>query len=180
MKIIVTLLILITASFCANAQPMSIRDPQLLKNFNRVTSSPSVASNALIPTMTGNNTPSGLASASGIVGGQQVYWAFDGINGSLWGSPSVITSWLQYQFATGHVVISYKIVSPTSGSFFNTWVLAGSNDGSSWATLHSTSTGVSGTVYSFANTTSYSYYRVTFTAPFAGNMYIDAIQLYGQ
>src|SRR6185369_16394598 len=96
----------------------------------------------LIPAMTGPDTPSGLASASGEDSNYQAYGAFDGtkpISGgvphnSVWdlASPS-FPVWLQYDFPTAQTVRHYEITGSSATSGFlappKDWIFQGSNDG---------------------------------------------------
>ncbi len=127
----------------------------------------------IIPTMTSNTAPSGIASASAffasgyspwyafaynLPNGDQQTWVSSGNNG-----------WLQYQFPVAHTVIRYQITNrdePMTRAPAN-WTFAGSNDGTSWTTLDTQSNpnwySSRATVFTIdiPNTTAYSYYRLT-------------------
>ncbi len=131
----------------------------------------------LIPTMTGDTAPSGVASASdeSIL---SAYLAFNHSNGTTSGDRWVIAStsgWLQYQFAEAVAIAQYTIASQgdTSDGTWTpkTWTFKGSNDGSTWDTLDShsdvtdwASLWATKKTYQFVNTTEYLYYRLDVTA----------------
>jgi len=127
----------------------------------------------IIPTMTSNTTPSGIASASGIYQSNYDAWyafAYNVANGDpqTWVSGGN-NGWLQYQFPVAHAVIRYQITNrdePMTRAPAN-WTFAGSNNGTSWTTLDTQSNpnwaSSRATVFTIdiPNTTAYSYYRVT-------------------
>jgi hypothetical protein len=113
--------------------------------------------NTIVPFMTSNTTPSGIASSN--VG---VAWqAFDD-NSSYWlVQPAQVGDYVQYQFPTARAVDQYSF---TNGTSFNGSVsLQGSNDGINFTTLHTASVVItgSGTYESplIGNSTLYLYYR---------------------
>ena len=133
----------------------------------------------LIPTMTSNTAPSGVASAYGT----PIYAAWLAMNDTntnevdCWHSAADLNSvgytWLQYQFTSAKIIARYTI----TGRNYNDggvaspcptiWKLQGSNNGSDWTDLDS-QTGQSFTqsqkkTYSFQNSTTYSYYRLYIT-----------------
>ena len=123
----------------------------------------------LIPDMTSNTTPNGVASESST----QAWAAWQAFSSSYWGAngsggmyTNSFPAWLQYQFPTAQTVNKY-IISANSGYRWPTaWQFQGSNNGTSWTTLH-TVTGnpaVNGQ-YSFAfpNASAYTYYRLYVT-----------------
>ena len=108
-------------------------------------------------------------SASTQIGGYEPYRAFDNTNWRWSTSTGNPTGWLMYDFGAGNeqAIARYTIASwvdwPTA------WNFQGSNDGSSFTTLHTVSGSGqlnfgSPAVHSFANTTPYRYYRVEVTA----------------
>ena len=143
----------------------------------------------LIPTMTSNTTPSGVASASTAYVTTPAYSAFGiayftggGVDATTngWVSDgSALPQWLQYQFTAAQTISQYSITpsaedtAPWSNNHFpsrspSTWQLQGSNDGSSWTTLD-THTGyaswVYGTPVKFSLTpATYRYFRLYVTA----------------
>ncbi|NEW09167.1 carbohydrate-binding protein [Paenibacillus sp. SYP-B3998] len=75
-------------------------------------------------------------------------------------------AWLQYEFPTAKVVTSYTITSAEDEPFRDpkSWVLKGSNDGSSWTQLdtrqnQSFTSRHQAKTYSFTNTTAYKYVK---------------------
>ena len=130
---------------------------------------------SLIPPMTSNTAPSGVASASGEYG--EYWWAWKAFNGSHvdsydgWITPNnVPTGWLSYEFITAKVVKQYSIVSryedPQTAP--NTWTFEGWG-GSAWEILDS-QTGISGWLtltartFNIVNNKAYSNYIINITA----------------
>ena len=136
----------------------------------------------VIPTMTSNTAPSGIASASTLYGGgYEAYRAFINANS---GSPFVAGTapfWLAYEFTSPKIVDRYDMALgigfPTSNTMRD-WTFEGWN-GSSWIVLHtvtnylaaSWSSGYSSPA-SIGNTTAYIKYRYNCTAANAGAAYI--------
>ena len=121
-----------------------------------------------IPTMTANNAPSGVASASSeqTVGITFAAWlAMDKNGGTRWSSSGAMPQWLQYQFASGKVINGYEFIGAFAHQTPSNFTLQASNDGSNWTTLD-TQTGKSAMTqyYTFSNTVSYTYYRLNVTA----------------
>lgn len=80
--------------------------------------------------------------------------------------------WARYQMAQGYIATTYCFVGAADNSSYaarrpSAWKVQGSNNGSSWTTLHQVTTGgfptANGGVvtYTFENSTPYSYYRLT-------------------
>ena len=120
----------------------------------------------LIPIMTSDTTPSGVASASSTVTVFIASRAFDDDSSTGWRSelevPSFSTQWLKYEFADPKVARAYTLgflhnPSPKS------WTFQGSNDDSSWTVLDTQNNfpnpGTLTVKFSFANETAYRYYR---------------------
>jgi hypothetical protein len=150
----------------------------------------------LVPIMTSNTTPSGVASASGEVPGREAWKAFNRTtNGPTdsWrvGSPGPApTGWIQYQLVSPAIVVTYAITAYDDVGAPNTspitWTLQGSNDGVTWDILDDVSKQRrwrrrETRSYNINNTTPYAYYRLDVTE--IGNMEsmltIGNIALYG-
>lgn len=114
---------------------------------------------ALIPTMTANTTPYGIASASSIAGaGNDAWKSMDGNTGTFWSpSGSVATNWVQYQLTNAAVVSSYTVTLFATKSF----LFQASSDGANFITLDAEST--TGGTFSINNSTAWLYYRLTTT-----------------
>ncbi|MFZ5351280.1 MAG: discoidin domain-containing protein [Bacillota bacterium] len=128
----------------------------------------------LIPVMTANNAPEGLASASSVYGSYYEWKAFDRVNTELYNGwackKGTAASWLQYAFNTATVVRKYTLIgqkgyqarSPKS------WTFEGSSNGTDWTVLD-TRTNVTGWTdlvkkeFEFTNNTAYKYYRINIT-----------------
>ena len=123
----------------------------------------------LVPIMTSNTAPSGVASASNEATGYEAWRTFDDTSGTYW-LCSAPTGWLSYRFAVARVITRYRITSLVAARSPKTWTFEGSNDGASWTTLDAQTnvTGwVAGTARAFevySNETSYAYYRLNVTA----------------
>jgi predicted alpha-1,2-mannosidase len=81
------------------------------------------------------------------------------------------TGWVTYQLSTPAVVVKYALTSANDspGRDPRDFTLQGSNDGSTWADLDTRTgqtfaTRFATNVYSFANTTAYTFYRLNITA----------------
>lgn len=148
---------------------------------------------ALIPVMTSNTTPSGVASAISERSdySQPAYYAFRGLydnttNSECWqADDSAGTShnnlWLMYKFPEAHVVKKFRIrfVYATSVNF----KIQGSNDGTTFTDLGTFNT-VDGTK-TLQNTNSYLYYRLyivsqTMSSPNVHGGCVRDLQLYGK
>lgn len=143
------------------------------------------------PQMTANNAPSPYVAAASTVGsGQQPFQAFDRNYTALsnfW-QASTTTGWLSMDFGSGSSVIidGYTIFGNSDQSLNpRNWTLQGSNDNSTWTTLH-TVTGASAipasgnySVASIGNSTGYRYYRVNITLNGGGSVVrITELELY--
>jgi hypothetical protein len=120
----------------------------------------------IIPQMTSNTTPSGVANASGNV--TTAWQAFDINNTTTWAG-TTNGGWLSYNFPTSRIIIRYGFVSSVNNSQSpRTWTFEGSNDGINWTVLDTQTnfTTVINTFYSFTftNTTPYTFYRINVTA----------------
>ena len=150
---------------------------------------------ALIPNMTSNTTPSGVASASSIY--DSSYDAFDAMTGSpsfstFWndGNGVSLPQWLRYDFDSPVTAASFSIMAWDSGGPL-VFEIQGSNDGfSTYTTLGSfdltmsSPWGVYNTppIASYSNNltaSSYAGYRLYVTSGTGGgNLSITEFQLY--
>ncbi|MNV36219.1 hypothetical protein D3C71_1276880 [compost metagenome] len=97
----------------------------------------------IIPTMTSNNTPNGVASASSEYGGTNNYYAwkaFDKDNTGLskWLSVNgTTTGWLSFTHFSPKKITCYTLGkgAGNAGSEPNSWTFEGSNDGNVWTVL---------------------------------------------
>ena len=126
----------------------------------------------IIPLMTSDTAPSGVASGSNVYTTYAAWKAFDSdplhtdyiSNGNA-------PQWLQYQFPSPRVVAQYALRAPdrNNGNGAPTsFTLQGSNDGTNWVTLD-TQTGLSWSAsekktFQFSNTLSFTYYRLAISA----------------
>jgi hypothetical protein len=117
-----------------------------------------------IPTMTTNNAPSGVASASSEQAANPAWKAMDQIGSTRWSSSASMPQWLQYQFASGKVINGYEFSAYSAIQNPSNFTLQASSDGSNW-TILDTQTNKSATSqrYVFSNAVSYTYYRLNVT-----------------
>ncbi|MEI7229390.1 discoidin domain-containing protein [Pectobacterium carotovorum] len=136
----------------------------------------------LIPAMTANNSSVGyMVDASSEYSSQYAAWtAFNGTLNRYWASKTVPTPanphWLRITMAAPVLIDTYRVtnenlnpgpLSPKS------WMFQGSNDGTTWDTLHTVSNDTRdgrGAVreYTFTNNTPYSSFRILITEQNAG------------
>lgn len=140
----------------------------------------------LIPAMTSDIVPSGIASASS--NSTTAFQAFDGDSdfsntdstGGWRSTTGGIPAWLQYKFPSAAVADHYSItVWKSSYSTPKDFKLQGSQDGSNWTDLD-TRTGInwfSGETkaFQFTNTTAYIYYRLSISATIAHGSNPDVV-----
>ena len=140
-----------------------------------------------VPVMTSNTTPSGVAASSSVFDASfNPYLAFDGnltLNNKWVAANATTTGWISYDFGSGvtKTITHYSMVavpsneSGVTGRAPNSWTFEGSNNGSSWTTLH-TVTGQTawgqGEKRNFVttNTVAYRYYRINVTAINGGDV----------
>lgn len=113
----------------------------------------------VVPVMTSDSTPSGVASASSeLAAGYEAFRAFDAVDsvydtnpGHFWLTAVGVSlpQWVQYQFPTAQTINSYQVApefgypTPTyaAGCFAvflpSAWTLQGSNNGTTWTTVDS-------------------------------------------
>lgn len=138
------------------------------------------SSASIVPSMSNETTPAGyvITAKSVYNSTYPAYTPFaDNVGGSqsAWISSATPTAaapqWIQVELPANKTVTDYTITNRRGGGIAspNTWTLMGSNDNSTWNTLHTVTndTNVSaGAVRSFKVTTpgSYKYYRINITA----------------
>lgn len=125
-------------------------------------------SEALVPTMTSDTEPSGVASASSVYNSSYPAWkVFDkDLNvSSSWVSNGTTNQWVKYRFPTAQCVKSVSIYTNFTGgadSTIKNFRVEGSNDDSEFTTIYTgTYLNQSGNQsFSFSNNESYLYYRL--------------------
>ncbi|OPH61665.1 hypothetical protein BC351_00015 [Paenibacillus ferrarius] len=134
-------------------------------------------SDNLIPIMTSNTSPSGVASASSacVCGYSAAYTAFDGTYASTqsyaWTTTDNNAAWLKYEFSNPLAIAQYVIYPQYTASSRapKNWTFEGSNDGTNWTVLD-TQSNVTGWANStpknfvFSNTNKFKSYRINITA----------------
>ncbi|MCM3256971.1 discoidin domain-containing protein [Paenibacillus lautus] len=95
----------------------------------------------LVPVMTSNVAPSGVASSSGDYSTNFAPWlAFNRLTTSNAWASSALQCWISYRFADRKCVNVYKLTNDTAGRATNmakTWNFEASNDGINWTILDS-------------------------------------------
>jgi hypothetical protein len=120
--------------------------------------------NQIIPLMTSNVSPSGLADAA--TNSSNAYLAFNGNKTDYWSSGVVNSGTLSYKFDTTKTIRRYSF---SKGNYYSpkNWTFESSNDGSNWTILHTVTGDTSNIRYTsgnIGNTTGYLYYRLKVTA----------------
>ena len=134
----------------------------------------------LIPVMTSNTSPSGVAASSSSYSSEYAPWkAFDGNNNSgtasrwISSASSYMPQWIYYKFNQAVNAKYYYILPETGGCADRApknFQLQGSNNGSSWTTLDTRSNinlslyDSAGITFSINQPGSYTYYRLYVTA----------------
>lgn len=134
------------------------------------------------PAMTSNITPSGVVTASSFTGSNFPWLAFDRALNNYW-SPTAL-GWVSYQFPSPKIIRRYAIYG-FSGLSNNPriWTFEGSNDGTTWTTVHSVSLGTAIPINAwynsgvFANSIPYLYYRLNITATGGGGAVVVDFQM---
>jgi hypothetical protein len=139
----------------------------------------------VIPTMTSNTTPSGIASASNVYASSPSYEPWRAFINANTGNPYLsgnLTFWLAYEFTSPKIIDRYEIamgIGISTSSTMRDWTFEGWN-GTSWVVLHtvtnylpaSWSSGYASPA-SIGNTTAYIKYRYNCTAANAGAPYVN-------
>lgn len=141
----------------------------------------------IVPAMTANSDASHVASASDEVTNYDAYKAFDRdySNPNGWSAAWTTTEWLQIQLNAAEAVNVYTLSSDVTQAYPIDWLFQGSNDGSTWFTLHEKSgeywDSPETKVYEVpaGNRGEFLYYRWFFTdAAGSSNVTISNAQLY--
>lgn len=136
-----------------------------------------------IPNMTSNTTPSGEAFAS--QNNSSAWLAFKkgllDFNTSLYWQGTVSVQ-IGYRFDVARSIQRYSFYAGVGTSQRpRDWTFQGSNDGISWTTLHTVTSAASSITYfspNIANPSTYTYYRLNFTAVQSGtNIIINYIDM---
>lgn len=143
----------------------------------------------LIPKMTSDTTPSGVASSSGIFTGESsfAYYTFDGNYTNRTRLSINTNGWVQYQFnepkKAKSMIIMPATTSDGSTLMIKNFVLQGSNNGSSFTDIYSgkVENNKTSQYFSLNNETEYLYYRLKIVDGYNSNnnLAISELQLYG-
>ena len=131
----------------------------------------------LIPTMTSDTTPSGIASASYEI---NPAWKSMDKNISTGWATSGYGGWLAYEFTSSQIICKYTITGYSDGSAPKDWTFEGWN-GSSWIILDTRTNQINWSdfekrEYLFSNSTSFIKYRINITAD-NGNFYVVILEI---
>lgn len=143
-----------------------------------------------VPLMTSDTAPAGTASASSVfAAGREAYKVFDGDGTTSW-APTSTTGWVRYDFGASNTkTITYYSLRARNdgGNIVNSpkdWTFEGSNDGSTWTTIHTVTNEPAWylnekRIYSSPNTNAYRYYRVNISAVQTGgtNLVVGEFEL---
>lgn len=141
----------------------------------------------MIPVMTSNTAPSGVASASSENSTSNQAWkAMDNNKDTFWISVGAGSAWIQYKFSSGIVVNKYNIDNSgaSAGPTPNSWSFLGSNDGTNWTILDTQTDQANWSSslnrsYSFPNQAAYLYYRLNIISSLNGaQIYLGTLALY--
>ncbi|MEI6627335.1 MAG: hypothetical protein WCL61_01950, partial [bacterium] len=141
----------------------------------------------LIPTMTSNTSPSGVASCSSAYNGTtDCFKAFAGSSVAGWLNSGDSSGFLQYQFTSTQTVARYSI-KPWSVDNFpyrspKTWTFEGSNNGTDWTILDTQTDYTSWVVntssyFNISSPASYLYYRINVASNGNGGSYLGVQNL---
>ena len=136
-----------------------------------------------VPVMTANTAPYGVTSASNVSSGYEAYKAFNEDYSTYWVSgQTTVPRWIQYQFTSPVCVRKFKVhfnTNPTS----TTYVVQGSNDGSTFTDISDSITDTSRfNEHNIDNENYYLYYRINITAQTTSGTIgqINILQFYGR
>lgn len=128
----------------------------------------------LVPTMTSNIAPSGVASASSELTGFEAFKAFNKTVVPWAADDASVPAYVQYQFTSAKTVRAYGIQSYKTSLAPKAWTLQGSNNGTTWTDIDERENipwaNAQLKRYLVASPGSYTYYRLLITelAPLIG------------
>lgn len=141
-----------------------------------------IGNTALVPTMTSDTSPSGVAIASMEASGAEAYKAFDGDNSTSWSGSETSNSWVGYDFGEKTQISGFFLYpegagnTAPSGCRVKNYKIEGSDDGLSWTTLTTkqyTASNATGDDYElFAN---YRCYRCYVEDNYSGGSFVISI-----
>jgi len=156
--------------------------------------SSNVYTNNLIPKMTSNSSPSGIASAFSELSGYEAWKAFDQNDATEWhwnnnGGIPIAQAFISYKFAEKVSISKYSmsIASNRAPATYapKSWTFEGSNDGSNWTVLDTRTNEtlwISGALreFSFTNQTHYFWYRLRITATNGSSIAFNNLLMFGK
>ncbi|MGY5342923.1 discoidin domain-containing protein [Paenibacillus glucanolyticus] len=144
-------------------------------------------SGSLVPVMTSNVAPSGVASASSEYSSAYAPWyAFNGLkSGNAWAS-NTVQCWISYRFPERKRVNVYSLTSDTASraaSMAKSWNFEGSNDGYNWTLLDSRTNEINWKVaetrtYSAKNREKFLIYRLNILDATGSRVYLLEFEMF--
>lgn len=150
----------------------------------------------ITPVMTSANTPSGyeVTTSSNADATRVGYKAFDGVHAgnNVWHSANGVPQWIRMKFPSKVKVRKFSILNPPADQYgscgIESFVLQGSNDGSSYTELGSYTNVYAADLineFTVTNPGAYQYYRIYITSTgyyYSGTPYcqISEIKFYGE
>lgn len=142
----------------------------------------------LIPVMTSNNAPSGVASASGYYTATdfQPWQSFSGTSTLYWvGRQGEVTGWLRYDFNEPRVINVYSMTASgfSNGAQPKDWTFEGSDDGLNWTVLDKRVNQTNWVFYTevrtfeFKNAKAYKSYRINVSSNNGNTVYLAIAQV---
>jgi hypothetical protein len=139
------------------------------------------------PQMTANNAPSPfVAAASNLADATQPFQAFDrNTTSTLWAANTPLPQWLSMDFGSSVVIDGYTIFGDDQLQNPRNWTFEGSNNNTSWTTLHTVTlpsaiaTNSTYSIASIGNIVGYRYYRINVTLNGTGTrLRVRELELY--
>lgn len=123
----------------------------------------------IIPIMTSDTSPNGVASASGVwSSATSAFYAFDKNISTDWHMENAhykVPQWIKYKFEKANIIGKYKIIFRDASYVSQDWIFQGSNDNINWFDLDKRQVinpTLNEITYEFQNNNSYLYYRFLF------------------
>ena len=129
----------------------------------------------IIPNMTSNILPNGVASAGTNYVGYYPWQAFNGTLSDIndcWITNNTVSDWLKFDFGTTKMILQYNLTA-RNATAINTapkdWTFEGSNDDTNWTVLHTVINQTSWTnsqkrTFPISNTQQFRYYRINISS----------------
>lgn len=151
---------------------MSVYSKYLVEDENKIFSAIQGKSGVdyLIPVMTSDTAPSGVAKASSVYSSSYAFRAFSSNETWVWSTALTnLPAWLSYNFPKPTVVNAYKLQVSIIGEAPSSWQFQASNDEVDWVVLGEEEdifgwSSQSSKVFTVNNSKAYSFYRLYITS----------------